>query len=318
MNNEIKSIHVVAAVIENANGKILIAKRPQHVHQGGLWEFPGGKVEVGESLEEALFRELSEELNIQMSQTQPVIQIRHQYPDKTIFLNVKRVTAFTGTAIGNEGQLIKWIDKSALANFDFPEANKAILSALQLPKAYLITPEHELKDRRQFLNILETKLQNGIKLVQLRAKRLSHQQYAQLFYQVDKITKHYSAILMVNTTIEHAIELKSSHVHLSSHTLINLNEIPAGLTCSASCHNPNEIKKANELGVLFIVISPVNHTLSHPNVLPIGWEKFSALCQLAKMPVFALGGITKTDSKRAIDSGAQGIAGISDLWNSTL
>lgn len=123
-------VHVAVAVITNSDGDILIAKRPDDVHQGGLWEFPGGKVEIDESLEAALKRELYEELGIELQSCQPLLEIHHDYPDKQVFLDVWSVTSFSGQAYGREQQPIRWVALEALKEYDFPEANQPILQAL--------------------------------------------------------------------------------------------------------------------------------------------------------------------------------------------
>lgn len=125
-----KRVHVAVAVITDGNGQILIARRPENVHQGGLWEFPGGKVEPGERLEQALQRELHEELGIELKACQPLLEIHHDYADKQVFLDVWRVTAFSGEAYGREQQPIRWVAAEALADYDFPAANQPILKAL--------------------------------------------------------------------------------------------------------------------------------------------------------------------------------------------
>jgi 8-oxo-dGTP diphosphatase len=124
-------IHVVAAVIVAADKKILLAKRPAHVHQGGLWEFPGGKVEEGENAEQALARELEEELAICVTGAAPLLKVRHDYPEKTVLLDVWKVSSFSGCAKGNEGQPIVWVAIDQLGKYPFPEANQPIVEALQ-------------------------------------------------------------------------------------------------------------------------------------------------------------------------------------------
>ena len=123
-------IHVAVGVIVSPTGKILISKRPDHVHQGGLWEFPGGKVDGNETVEEALARELYEELGITSLTIEPLIGIRHDYPDKSVFLDVWYVTQFVGEPTGNEGQAICWVERLELGNYQFPAANQPIIAAL--------------------------------------------------------------------------------------------------------------------------------------------------------------------------------------------
>ena len=122
-----KQIHVAVGVIVNAQQQVLIAKRPQHAHQGGLWEFPGGKVEANESVFEALTREIKEEVGIDIQQAQALMMIEHDYGDKKVVLDVYLSTDFAGEANGLEGQEIAWVAKHELKNYAFPAANSAII-----------------------------------------------------------------------------------------------------------------------------------------------------------------------------------------------
>lgn len=127
-------IHVAVAVIVR-QGRVLIARRPDHVHQGGLLEFPGGKVEFGETVQQALVREIAEETGLQVPEDslEPVIGIRHDYGDKRVFLDVWKTTRAQGQPEGREGQPVDWLKPSELADTDFPAANRPIIRALNLP-----------------------------------------------------------------------------------------------------------------------------------------------------------------------------------------
>lgn len=125
-----KQINVAVGVVIKA-GQVLLARRNIQQHQGGKWEFPGGKIEAGESTPAALTRELQEECDIIATQMQPLILIEHDYGDKKVSLDTYIVSEFTGQAKGLEGQEIQWVDLNALAEFDFPDANIAILKALE-------------------------------------------------------------------------------------------------------------------------------------------------------------------------------------------
>jgi len=144
----VKRIHVAAAVIRGADGRVLIAKRPLDKHQGGLWEFPGGKVEAGERVEAALARELLEELGIVVTAAQPLIQVRHDYPDKQVLLDVWEVQAFTGEPHGAEGQPLMWVTADQLTNYSFPAANQPIVAAAPPPQRHLVTPRRGAIRRR--------------------------------------------------------------------------------------------------------------------------------------------------------------------------
>lgn len=125
-----KRIHVAVGVIINKHKQVLLAKRLDHLHQGGKWEFPGGKVEQNESVTEALIRELKEEVDLNVSQTTEFMDISHDYPDKHVRLDIHLVTDFNGTAVGLEGQQVKWVDFDSLKDYEFPEANQPILNKL--------------------------------------------------------------------------------------------------------------------------------------------------------------------------------------------
>ncbi|TDG15071.1 8-oxo-dGTP diphosphatase MutT [Seongchinamella unica] len=126
-----KRVHVAVGVILDAQQNILLTRRPEHAHQGGLWEFPGGKVEPGESLAVALSRELREELDIEPLRTSPLIAIRHDYDDKSVLLDVHVVWEFSGRPRALEGQPMDWVPVEALLEYDFPAANEPIIPALR-------------------------------------------------------------------------------------------------------------------------------------------------------------------------------------------
>ncbi|WP_417763673.1 8-oxo-dGTP diphosphatase MutT [Shewanella sp.] len=124
-----KRVHVAVGVIIREQ-QILLAKRHGHLHQGGKWEFPGGKVEQGEPVTEALTRELQEELNITVTASCPFMTLSYDYPEKQVFLDIHLVTAFTGQESGAEGQEIRWVKLTELASLPFPDANQPIIDKL--------------------------------------------------------------------------------------------------------------------------------------------------------------------------------------------
>ena len=124
-----KRIHVAAGIILQGD-KVLLAKRPSHVHMGGLWEFPGGKLEANESLTDALARELKEEIGIDVSACEPFMQVSHDYPDKQVLLDFCKVTEFTGEPKGLEQQQVSWVPLIQLSDYAFPEANLPVVKAL--------------------------------------------------------------------------------------------------------------------------------------------------------------------------------------------
>ena len=125
-----KEVHVAVGVILDRANRILITRRGDNAHQGGLWEFPGGKVELGESVQHALQRELREELGISIGVARPLLEVHHDYGDKTVFLDVYVVREFSGEPKGLEGQPLEWVAEGQLQNFEFPQANVPIADAV--------------------------------------------------------------------------------------------------------------------------------------------------------------------------------------------
>lgn len=125
------TVHVAVGIVTDAAGAVLITRRPEHVHQGGLWEFPGGKVELGETVTAALSRELDEELGITVQTAAPLLQVRHAYPDKEVLLDVWRVMAYRGEPQSREGQPLAWVLPTELERFTFPAADEPIIAALR-------------------------------------------------------------------------------------------------------------------------------------------------------------------------------------------
>ncbi|MGD8999968.1 MAG: Nudix family hydrolase [Granulosicoccaceae bacterium] len=309
-------LHVVAGVIVDRQGRVLVARRPQHVHQGGLWEFPGGKLEPGEAPAEGLRRELHEELGITVTSLRPLLRIAHDYPDKSVLLDVWRIDAFDGAPHGREGQPVKWLLPAELDSHDFPAANQPIVRAAQLPDRYLITPEPDPDLIDDFISSLDLALQRGIRLVQLRAHGLDDTAYIRLAKAALTHCREHDARLILNRepgVLEH---VDADGLHLTTARLQGLTSrpVPHDKWLAASCHNRDELLQAARIGADFVVLAPVQATRSHPQITPLGWQRFAGLAEIAQMPVYALGGMAEADLETAWQHGAQGIAAIRGLW----
>jgi len=313
-------LHVVAGVIYNAQNDVLIARRPKQTHQGGLWEFPGGKCEKGETAEQALARELQEEIGIVVQQSRPLIRVFHTYPDKKIVLDVFRIEQWRGKAWGHEGQSVQWCSPNLLKNNDFPAANAPIITAIQLPTLYLITPDPASLKEKTFFYRLEAALDQGISLVQLRSKQLSERDYCHYAEKVLTRCDRHNAVLLINADPKITLSVGANGVHLNSERLWAYTERPlkADLWVAASCHTDADIEQANRIGIDFMVLGSVQATLSHPEALPLGWFKFFQLTEQAHCPVFALGGMKTEHQPQAWAHGAQGIAAIRALFVPTI
>lgn len=320
-----KVVHVaVGAIVKD--GRVLLAKRAAHQHQGGLWEFPGGKVETAESVQAALARELKEELDITPNKISPLIQISHQYADKAVLLDVWRVEEFSGEPRGVEGQPLEWVPISQLGEFEFPAANKPIVSALMLPKIIAITPSQgrltELKD------FVVSAIEQGADSIQIRAPELKVEKAWSLYqFALDRL-KNNAGICWLNSAhvigsdgrcllneaqLEQvqAIHWKHAHRYLKKQQLNHLGAGVAGSWSSVACHSLDDLVEAASLEFDCATLSPVNKTQTHPNAAALGWEQFSQWVAKATIPVYALGGVTLDDKSAATEAFAQGIAGIS-------
>lgn len=307
-------VAVAVGVIRNPQGEVLIARRPDAAHQGARWEFPGGKLEAGETVRQALQRELQEELGIEIGRSRPLIRIRHDYPDKSVLLDVHEVLAYRGEPQGREQQPVRWVAPVELSRFEFPAANLPILRALDLPAWYLITGD--FADEADGLDKLQRALAQGIRLVQLRAKQLGVGQYES--FAVKAITQCHAqgARIMLNAEPELARRLGADGVHLTSARLMALSKRPEDpqLLVSASVHDQRQLAQANRLGVDFSVISPLFPTSSHPGAATFGWQGFQQLAEQAAHPVYALGGMQTVMLAEVWKRGGQGIAAIGSLW----
>ncbi|MFM7273035.1 MAG: NUDIX domain-containing protein [Gammaproteobacteria bacterium] len=132
------ALRVAVGVLLDAGGRVLVSRRHEHLHQGGLWEFPGGKIHPGESVFEALVREFAEELGLHVEAAEPMLALGHDYADRRVLLEVWRITRCTGEARGLEGQPVEWRPVRALDPVDFPAANGPIVAALH---ALAMAPE---------------------------------------------------------------------------------------------------------------------------------------------------------------------------------
>ncbi|GGK76838.1 Nudix family hydrolase [Amphritea balenae] len=315
-----KLIHVAAAAIFNNEGQLLLALRDESQHQGGLWEFPGGKVEASENVRTALARELYEELGIEIDQsaTHPLIQVPFHYSDKSVLLDVFRVNCFSGQPYGREGQPLKWVALSELDQYEFPAANKPIVNSLQLPQQIAITPELNLElNPDVYAEYVADVQSSGAQAIMLRAKHLDDPEQLSLYAELSQDLANQGKLLIWNGSVESANKVNVDALHLSSQRLMDLANRAefSGRYLGASCHNAEQIRKAEQSGVDYITLSPVQRTSSHPDAEPMGWEQFARLTAKCALPVYALGGVTAADLTTCIESGGQGIAGISGFAN---
>ena len=309
------SIHVAVGVIINDNDEALITFRPKDKPQGGLWEFPGGKKEINETIELALEREFMEELSICLKSYFPFKKIRHSYREYSVVLDVWMITDYAQTPKGAEGQGIEWRSIQSLDYEDFPEANKQIIKILKLPKFLPITPD--LEDFESLKKVLEVYSMQSIGLVQFRQTHLDAERYLRFFKEAQIVAEEYDIRLLFNGELRDFHRAEAVGFHANSQRLMQIKNrsIPSDRYFGASCHNMSELKKALELGVDYVSLSPVLETKNHNDLM--GWEKFHKLAIEVHLPVYALGGLGIKDLRTARSHGAYGVSGISSWLENT-
>lgn len=310
-----RSIHVVAGVLADARGRILLNRRTERSDMPGLWEFPGGKREPGETSAQALVRELREELGIDADVGEWIIEVPQRYPDKHLTLEVRHVRRWKGTPRGREGQAIAWVPADRLARYSMPPADLPVVAALRQPDRYLITPPpaDDDPDGDQWQAQLQQAVMTGQARIQLRLPA-DHPQRRSLIERALHGPRR-PVQWLLNRDVALARELGVG-VHLGAEQLAALDQrpLPPDQPVAASCHDLAQLQAAQRLGCDFVVLGPVQATVSHPQAVPLGWQAFAALRAQVALPIYALGGLGAADIALARRHGAQGIAAIRGLW----
>jgi len=309
-------VDVAVGVVTQTDGRVLLAERPGGKPSAGYWEFPGGKFEPGESPREALARELHEELGVELDSAYPWITREHSYPHMKVRLHLYRVLNWHGEPHGREGQQVSWQDPAAISVEPLLPANHAIVQALNLPQVCAIT--HATKyGITVFMERLRLALDKGVRLIQVRERDMAPEQLAAFTRQVVSLAHQYDARVLVNGDASLAVRAGADGVHLQAGQLMHCHGRPNTGLVGASCHNREELLRAAELGVDFVVLSPVLPTPSHPGAPTLGWERFAELCFDLPMPVFALGGMRLDMIETSMTHSAHGVALLSGIWQET-
>jgi 8-oxo-dGTP diphosphatase len=308
-------VRVAAAVILRGDGQVLLAQRPPGKAYAGYWEFPGGKLEPGESPRHALDRELHEELGLSVRRAAPWLVQRYVYPHAHVELNFFRVLAWDGEPVGHDGQAFAWQTPGRFDVAPLLPANTAVLRALVLPPVYAITMAGDL-GQEIFLGRARAALDRGLKLIQLREKEWNPERQHALCDTVLELAAPYGAQVLLNGDAERARAWGCAGVHWTAATLAATAMRPLDMLCAASCHTREDIERAGALGLDFAVLGPVLPTPTHPHAQPLGWTGFGAIAATSPLPVFALGGLEGGDLDTAIMHGAHGVALRRAAWAS--
>lgn len=309
-------LHVAVGVILDDHQRVLVARRAAHRHQGGRWEFPGGKVEAGETVCQALRRELQEELAITPTCVSPMMRVQHDYPDRRVCLDVHRVTAWQGEPRGLEGQPLAWLTAPELAHRPFPQANWPIIRRLALPPFMIITeplPAGDLAGLTRRLRALNVPARGA--WLQLRLPDWDDHAYGQALERAISLLGPRGVDVVGNRSPAVVRRAGGHALHLPARALMRCEARPEGFVrVGASCHNPVELARAAALGLDYALLSPVAATATHPQQDPLGWDRFRDWSAGVELPVYALGGLGPEMLAAAWRHGAHGVAGIRGFW----
>ena len=306
-------VNVSIAVLIDADNKVLFGQRPTIKSWGGWWEFPGGKIEKSETSIEALYREIYEEIGVNITQFSRWVTRNYSYKGNDFTLNFFKVSKWEGKVTSKENQRLVWTSLQKPEISPILPANQFVQKAFDLPKSYAITNLSETT-KEVFFNQLKDKISDGLRMIQVREKNISHNELKIFSKEVIKICKPNNVKVIINSNEKLAHEIKADGVHLTSKDLLNARVKPKNLIVAASCHTQEEIDIAEKIDVDFLVLSAVKKTLSHPNISPIGWKKFKKMANKSSTPIYALGGLGDFDYQSAIENGGIGIASQRLIW----
>lgn len=310
-------VEVVAGVITDARGRVLLTRRTEGRDLAGLWEFPGGKREPGETPEAALVRELHEELGIHARVGAPLIAVPQAYPHKRLRLDVRRIDGWRGVPKGREGQAMAWVPQDKLARYAMPPADRPVVAALHQPDRYAVTPAPAADEADDaWLAGVERVLASGARRLQVRLPGVDDDRRGRLAAAAAVLARAVGAEVLVNGDPALATSLGLG-LHLPAARLMALARRPvaADVPLGASCHNAEELRQAEAIGCDFAVLGPVAPTASHPDAAGLGWAGFAALRETVSLPIYAIGGLGPEAIASARDHGAQGVAGIRAFWS---
>lgn len=317
-----RALVVAAGLLQHADGRWLIAQRAPGKSDGGLWEFPGGKLHPGESAAQALRRELIEELGIMIDGAQALAVVRWSTPARRIHLHGLCVRTWAGEPQALEHAQLRWAHARELIHYAMPTPDVPLRARIALPAQYLITPEPEAAPSR-FLRDLALSLQNPhIGMISLRAKALDADARARLAERLLRVARDERPDLIVLVHDDCALveRLGFDGAHLSSRALAAAGTRPLapGRWLLASCHTYADLAHAERLVVDAAVLGPVLPTLSHPGARTLGWRAFAGLARRTWVPLYALGGVGPAHAQQATASGAIGVAGIRAFFRASV
>jgi 8-oxo-dGTP diphosphatase len=315
-----RTVDVAVGVVQRADGRVLIGQRVAGKPYAGWWEFPGGKLEAGETVADALARELHEELGLEDLESTPWVVRGHAYPHATVRLWFRRVRRWRGEPRSREGQALVWRPPGAIDVAPLLPASIAPIGWLRLPPQLRISCAGELgveafeRALRRSLEALADARGRAPLLLQLREPALPAPEFERLFGRLRALRERVPLRIVVSSrhpaSFAHAVD----GVHLTARDLAACRERPRVRWVGASCHDAAGLAAADAAGCDYAVLGPVRPTASHPGAATLGLEGFARAVAATPVPVYALGGLCDEDLEPVVAAGGHGVATMRAAW----
>ncbi|CAN5341799.1 Nudix family hydrolase [soil metagenome] len=306
-------VEVAVGVVFDADGRVLLGSRPAGKPFSGYWEFPGGKIEAGETVAAALARELDEETGIHIGEPLPWVTIEHRYPHAHVRLHFMRVRQWSGSPEGREGQQLRWSSVADALPAPLLPAALPCLRWLSWPDRMGISSAAAL-GQPVFLDRLDAALAGGLRLIQIREPAMDQDQVRSLTREVVARAKPFDARVLVNSRHGFGVAELAGGLNLTEQDLLLADRRPDLPSVGASTHTRAAIDRAAQLGLDYALLGTVLPSRSHPGGPVLGWDGFTTLARDAALPIYAIGGLARADVDVAARAGAHGIALLGNLF----
>jgi 8-oxo-dGTP diphosphatase len=293
--------------VQKSDGRVLLAERTSRQVAAGFWELPGGKIEPGETPQQAAARELLEETGLTPVGLTPWLSYEHQFPAKRLRLHFFRAQGWQGSPHGREGQRLAWVNPGAPHIRPVLPSNDRALFALSLPTTYVVADFCAGGRPDAVLAGLRDALSGGATLLRVRIDAASPGQAATLLARVAGLAAAYPAARVFAPSIMDARRAGLAGVHSSTHALRQMTARPPALFWAATCHTESDLARAVSLGADFVVLSPIGIDPEWPLQAPIGWDGLRRIAARTPVRIYAHGGLTESDAQAAQHAGAAGL-----------
>jgi len=308
------TVHVAVGVLIRADGAVLLADRPAGKAYAGYWEFPGGKIEAGETVETALARELHEELGLDVASSLPWVVFEHDYPHAYVRLHFRRVFDWRGEPHARERQRVGFFLPHHTLPAPLLPAAVPAMRWLAFPPVYAMSNIGAM-GVDAFLRALDCTLENGLRMMVVREPNLRDTEVANLVPALTARARKWNARILVSSRHGQSMWHQFDGVHLTARDLLRAERRPDVPLVAASAHDADELLYAGRLGCDFAILGPVKATPTHPQARTLDWSGFENIARDTPIPLYAIGGLRMEDLQTAQCAGAHGVALLRAAWN---